>query len=321
VAAPRETVQIVPRGELVFGLHLPIAAQSKSFAQDWEAAAGTDGMRRIAEACDRHDYFYLAVSDHVAVPRDLAPVMSTAWYDSVATLGYLAASTRRIRLMSYVWVMPYRHPLVTAKSFATLDELSGGRVILGVGAGHVEKEFEALGVEFRRRGELLDEAIDAVLAAFADEFPVHRGKEWSFSDLGQRPRPRQSPRPPIWIGGSSRAALKRAAERGDGWLPQGPPEMGMAGAIELLREHRAKTRGDAPIEIGMNAPWMYVGKPGGFALPEGTRTGSPAELAEPLLQAKALGVSHMGVRFRSRSLAEHVAQIEAFAREVVPQTK
>jgi hypothetical protein len=96
--------------------------------------------------------------------------------------------------------------------------------------------------------------------------------------------------------------------------------MGMAGAIEFLREHRARTRGEAPIEIGMNAPWMYVGKPG-FALPEGTRTGSPAELAEPLLQAKALGVSHMGVRFRSRSLDEHVAQVEAFAREVVPLTR
>jgi probable F420-dependent oxidoreductase len=317
VAAPRDSVGIVPRGELVFGLHLPVAAQSRSFAQDWEAAAGAAEMRRIAEACDRHGYFYLAVSDHVAVPRDLAAAMSTTWYDAVATLGFLAAATRRIRLMSYVWVMPYRHPLMTAKAFATLDALSGGRVILGVGAGHVEKEFAALGVDFRRRGELLDEAIDAVLACFADEFPTHDGRHWSFAAMGQTPRPAQQPRPPIWVGGSSRAALRRAAERGDGWLPQGPPEMGMAGAIDFLREHRARTRGGAPIDVGMNAPWMYVGKPG-FELPEGTRTGSAAELAEPLREAKALGVNHMGVRFRSRSVEEMVDQVEAFAREVAP---
>ena len=317
MTATRDTVQIVPPGELVFGLHLPIAAQSKSFAQGWEPDARAADMRRIAEACDRHGYFYLAVSDHVAVPRELAPVMSTAWYDTIATLGFLAAATRRIRLMSYVWVAPYRHPLVTAKAFATLDALSEGRVILGVGAGHVEKEFAALGVDFHRRGALLDEAIDAVVACFADKFPSHDGARWSFADMGQQPRPLQRPRPPIWVGGSSRAALRRAAERADGWLPQGPPEMGMEGAIALLREHRRQTRGDAPIEIGMNAPWMYVGN-AAFPVPEGTRTGSPAELAEPLRQAKAMGVQHMGVRFRSRSVDETVEQIEAFAREVAP---
>src|SRR5262245_27003545 len=158
MTATRDTVQIVPPGELVFGLHLPIAAQSKSFAQGWEPDARAADMRRIAEACDRHGYFYLAVSDHVAVPREVAPVMSTAWYDTIATLGFLAAATRRIRLMSYVWVAPYRHPLVTAKAFATLDALSEGRVILGVGAGHVEKEFAARGVGFHRPGAPPDDA-------------------------------------------------------------------------------------------------------------------------------------------------------------------
>src|SRR5262249_8477855 len=161
------------------------------------------------------------------------------------------AATRRIRLMSYVWVAPYRHPLVTAKAFATLDALSEGRVILGVGAGHVEKEFAALGVDFHRRGALLDEAIDAVVACFADEVPSHGGKPWGYAGRGQQPGRVRRPRPPIWVGGSSRAALRRAAERADGWLPQGPPEMGMAEAIALLREHRRRTRGDAPIEIGM----------------------------------------------------------------------
>lgn len=317
MALARETVGVVPRGELGFGIHLPVTAQSRAFAQPWEARAGTAEIRRIAEACDRHGYLYLGVSDHVAVPRDLAPRMSTTWYDAVATLGFLAAATRRIRLLSYVWVMPYRHPLVTAKAFATLDALSGGRVILGVGAGHVAAEFETLGVDFRRRGALLDEAIDAVLEAFREEYPAHEGQAWSFRDLGQRPRPIQRPRPPLWVGGSTRAALRRAAERGDGWLPQGPPEMGMAAAIDFLREHRVRVRGDAPVEIGMNAPWMYVGQPG-FELPPGTVSGRPEALAEELRRMAALGVSHVGVRLRSRSAAEQVEQIEAFAREVAP---
>src|SRR5206468_9368991 len=111
------------------------------------------------QACDRNGFFYLAVSDHVCVPREQATAMSTAWHDTVATLGFLAAATRSVRLMSYVYVVPYRHPLVTAKAFATLDALSGGRVILGVGAGHLRGEFETLGIDFAKRGRLLDEAI------------------------------------------------------------------------------------------------------------------------------------------------------------------
>jgi probable F420-dependent oxidoreductase len=313
----RTSVTIVPPGALVCGMQLPIAAQSTAFAQPWEASAGTDAMRRIAEACDRNGFLYLAVSDHVCVPRSRAAAMSTVWYDTVATLGFLAAVTRRIRLLSYVWVAPYRHPLMTAKAFATLDALSGGRVILGVGAGHLEAEFAALGVDFTRRGALLDEAIDLITAAFTDEYPEHDGPTWRVRDLGQRPRPVQQPRPPVWVGGSTRAALRRAAERGDGWLPQGVPDMGMPAAIAFIKQHRARTRGDVPIEIGMNAPWLYVGRPA-FDVGPQTRSGTPAELADLLRGIARLGVQHCGVRFRSRTCEELIEQIEAFGQEVAP---
>src|SRR5207244_2722919 len=138
-----------------------------------------------------------------------------------ATLSYLAAVTERVRLLSHVYVLPYRHPLLVAKAWATLDALSGGRAVLGVGVGHVEDEFAALGVPFAERGRLLDEGIDAVRAALADE-------------CGARPRPVQDALP-IWVGGSSRPAMRRAAERGDGWLPQGPPEGGMEAGIDFVR--------------------------------------------------------------------------------------
>ncbi len=316
-AGSRHAVSVVPRGTLVYGMQLPIAAQSTTFAQPWERAAGPGAIRQVAEACDRNGFFYLAVSDHVCVPRSHAAAMSTVWYDTVATLGFLAAATRRVRLLSYVWVAPYRHPLMTAKAFATLDALSGGRVILGVGAGHLEAEFAALGVDFTRRGALLDEAIDLVAAALTDEYPQHDGPTWPVHDLGQQPRPVQQPRPPIWVGGSTRAALRRAAERGDGWLPQGVHAIGMPAAIAFIREQRARARGDAPIEIGMNAPWMYVGRPAFDAGPT-TRSGTPAELAELLRAIKQLGVQHCGVRFRSRSCDELIEQIEAFGQEVAP---
>ncbi|MEO8605317.1 MAG: TIGR03619 family F420-dependent LLM class oxidoreductase [bacterium] len=298
-------------------MQIPVAAQTTSFVQPWEPAAGPAEMRRVAAACEQAGFFYLAVSDHVAVPRSHAAAMSTTWYDAVATLGFLAASTTRIRLMSYVWVAPYRHPLVTAKAFATLDALSGGRVILGVGAGHLEAEFAALGADFKHRGARLDEAIDGVIAAWTDEYPTLDGPTWPARDLGIRPRPVQQPRPPIWVGGSSVHAMRRAARRGDGWLPQGVPEMGMPAAIELIHSERARVRGDAPIELGMNSPWLYVGR-APFAADAATRSGSPAELAEIFRAMKQLGIAHSGVRFRSRSCDELVEQIEAFGTDVMP---
>jgi probable F420-dependent oxidoreductase len=310
-------VQVVPPGKLVYGMQLPIAAQSTVFVAPWEATAGTAEILKIAQACDRNGFFYLAVSDHICVPRSHAAAMSTVWYDAVATLGFLAAATRRVRLLSYVYVAPYRHPLATAKAFATLDALSGGRVILGVGAGHLQGEFETLGVNFTERGKLLDEAIDVIAAAFTDEYPNHDGPRWKVHGVGQRPRPVQQPRPPIWVGGSTKAALRRAAARGDGWLPQGVPEIGMPAAIDYIRSQRTKVRGAAPIEIGMNAPWMYVGKPS-FEVPANTRTGTGEALAAPLREMKTLGVSHCGVRFRSRSCDELVEQIEAFGSQVAP---
>jgi probable F420-dependent oxidoreductase len=310
-------VSIIPHNKLALGMQMPVAAQSTIFVAPWEKQAGAAEILRIAQACDRAGFFYLAVSDHVGVPRAQAAAMSTVWYDTIATLGFLAAATRHVRLMSYVYVLPYRHPLVTAKAFCTLDALSGGRAILGVGAGHLVAEFETLGVDFARRGALLDEAIDAVIAALTEEFPRHEGATWRFQEIGIAPRPLQKPRPPVWIGGSTRPALRRAAERGDGWLPQGPPEMGMEAAIKYIREHRRKVRGDDPIDIGMNAPFLYVGKPT-FDPGPNTRSGSGAELAEIFRAMKKLGVNHCGVRFRSRSCDEMVEQIEAFARDVAP---
>lgn len=312
-----DAVQIVPKGRLVYGMQLPIQAQSSVFAADWERSAGPPELLQIAQACDRNGFFYVAACDHVCVPRERAAAMSTTWYDTVATLGYLAAATKNVRLMSHVYILPYRHPLLSAKAFSTLDALSNGRVILGVGAGHLEGEFATLGVEFKRRGKLLDEAIDLVKKAFLDEYPVHDGPTWPVREMGQTPRPVQRPRPPIWVGGSTPAALKRAAERGDGWLPQGTPRAELPQAIATIREHRKKTLGDVPIEIGTMSEWLYVGTPS-FDVGANARTGKAEEIAAHLRGLKDIGVHHFGVRFRARSCAELLDQVDAFGSGVAP---
>ncbi len=301
---------IVPEGELVWGMQLPIQSQSTAFAQPWEADAGPSELALVAEAADRAGAFYVGVCDHIAIPEPLAPTMSGTWYDTIATLGWLAARTERTRLLSHVAVLPYRHPLVTAKQWCTLDALSGGRAILGVGAGHVEREFELLGLDFARRGAELDHAIGEVRAAFRDEI-VHGAV--------LRPRPAQAGGPPIWVGGSSPAAMRRAARLGDGWLPQGPPKMGMRAAIELIRTERAAALGDdVPIELGAFAEPLYLGEPT-WDVGEWTLSGSTDQVAERLRRHRRLAISHLQVRFMSRSCDELVDQIERFGADVWPQ--
>ena len=300
---------------VAFGMQLPIQSQSTIFVQPWEPAAGARELVQVTQACEAAGFDYVAVCDHIAVPAAQAEAMSTAWWDTIATLSYLAAVTERVRLLSHVYVLPYRHPLVTAKAWATLDALSGGRAILGVGAGHVEGEFDALEVPFADRGALLDEAIDAVRAALADEFATHQGPRWQFEGLGQRPRPVQ-PAVPIWVGGSSRPAMRRAAERGDGWLPQGIPEGGMAAGIDFIRSHRAAARGDDPIVLGALSGPLHVGEPT-WDTPRCVR-GSADKIAGYLRTYADLGVDHVQVGFVSRSATELCDQIAAFAADVAP---
>src|SRR5436305_10823604 len=122
---------IVPAGQVVFGIQLPVQAQSRYFVEPWELEAGPADVARVAKAADASGFFYVAVCDHVAIPDDLAPRMGAVWWDTIATLSWVAAQTTQTRLLSSVFNLSYRHPLVAAKSFATLDLISSGRTIIG----------------------------------------------------------------------------------------------------------------------------------------------------------------------------------------------
>jgi len=310
-------VRIIPDGAVVFGIQLPVQSQSTIYVEEWEAGAGPAELARVARQAEDSGFFYVAVCDHTAIPRRLAPAMSTTWYDTVATLGWLAGVTTRIRLMSHVYIAAQRHPLRAAKEFATLDVLSGGRLVIGVGAGHVTEEFDLMGPPFDERGAALDEAIDALTVALTEEFPTLAGPRWPASDVGVSPRPVQRPRPPIWVGGSSRAALRRAAQRGDGWLPQTVRRSDMRDQVGQLLEMREELRGGAPIEIGALAGTFHVGE-AAHELPRGTLSGSPERIAENLAELIDMGVSHLQMRFPNRSVDELCDQMAAFGEQVGP---
>jgi probable F420-dependent oxidoreductase len=219
--------------------------------------------------------------------------------------------------MSVVWIAAYRHPLQTASSFGTLDHLSGGRVILGVGAGHVEGEFRALGVPFHERGAILDETLEALSGVFVDRYVSFSGRRFSYDSVGVAPQPVNG-RLPIWIGGNSPAAYRRVGRYGDGYIPMATPLAEYPSILETIRRSaEASGRADVPIDVG----WM----PGFAHLTGGSLDGlspinfpSPEPLVEQLRAAREIGINVFHVRFRGRSLADYLEQYDAFAEQVVP---
>lgn len=300
-------MKIVPEGSLVYGMQLPVQAQSSLFVEDWERASGAAELIRVARKAEECGLFYVAVCDHIAIPDRLAGAMGTVWYDTIATLGMLAGVTERIRLLSHVWVLAYRHPMQSAKSFATLDRLSNGRVIAGVGAGHVAEEFALLGLDFVERGTLLDAALPAFKAGLTGE-PVDG------ATVG--PPPVQA-HLPVWVGGSSNPALRRVATHGDGWLPQGTPRAKMPAQIAYLREHLERDRPGEDVDIGAICEFLYVGDPS-WDVGRGVISGSAERLAESVLEFRRMGVDHLQIRFKARSCDELCDQLDAFAAEVAP---
>lgn len=295
----------IAAGDRVVGMQLPVQAQRTYFVADWERTAGPTELARVAQACDEAGFAYVGVCDHVALPEAVADSMGFHWVDPVATLGWLAALTTRVHLLSHIYVLPYRHPLLAAKQFATLDHLSDGRMVCGLGAGHVEAEFDHLGVDFASRGRAMDAGVPALIEALTHEV---------VDGFGATPRPTQQPRPPVWLAGSSPAAVRRAARLGDGWLPQGPAT---AGAVDALMAERQRCgRGDEPMAVGTITPFMYVGTPS-WDVPDDTLVGGPTELAEQLVAGAPDGVNQFQVRFRARSADELCDQIIRFGTEVL----
>ncbi len=209
------------------------------------AASQPELLRKCAQAADRAGIDDLWVVDHIAIPPDDAEGSDGRYLDPLATLAYLAAATERIGLGTSVLVLPYRPPLPTAKMVATIQELSGGRLALGVGIGWMRPEFQALGVPREERGRRADRVLDTLRRCFEaeDDVVVENDQPFLF-----RPRP---PAPPIFVGGAPPHALERAVRYGDGWMPMGGSAEKLAPDIEQLHEPAARRGKPVPEVVNL----------------------------------------------------------------------
>ena len=309
---------IVEAGQHIYGIQLPIQTLTERLRDPWEVQASVGDLVEIARHAEATGHGFIGVCDHVAIPNDeYARHMSTTWFDTVATLGFLAAHTEAVRLLSVVYVAGYRHPLQTASAFGTLSHLSHGRVILGVGAGHVQGEFEALGLPFAERGAILDESLDALRGAFDEDYVSFEGRRFRYREMGVGPRP-PTGEVPIWIGGSGPAAWRRCGRVGDGYIPMGNPIEQLGEIIDTIRASaELQGRENARFDIGWMPPWMYVGAASG-ELPHAPLQGEPERIAETLRVGLAAGANVLHLKFRSRSKQEYLDQLSAFHADVAP---
>lgn len=196
----------------------PVLTMMPGAHAKWEESATISDVAEIAAACDRLGYDHITCSEHIGVPAAEAGRRGATYWDPLATFGYLAARTERVRLATNVLVLGYHHPLEIAKRYGTLDVVAGGRLTLGVGVGTLKQEFDLLGAPFDDRGERGDDAIRALRAALSQREPSYDGPHYAFGGLVIDPCAAQE-RVPIWVGGRTLRSLRRAVTLGDGWTP------------------------------------------------------------------------------------------------------
>lgn len=299
-----------------FSVKLPTEDMERP--EEFLTAEAIADAARAAEAAGFDAGF---VSDH--------PIPGDRWLaggghhtlDPFVVLGIAAEATRSLRLQTNVLVLPYRNPFLTAKAAASLDVASGGRVILGVAAGYETQEFAALGVPFAERNDLADEAMDVMVEAWTRDGVVRRGRRFDAPGNTARPRPVQVPHPPLWVGGNSRRAIRRAVERGDGWVPfPAPARMARATRTAALRgpedlaERLAYAR-DHARAVGRTAPLDVAFVPFGFE--HTARSFEPRRALEQVEVLEPLGVTWLLINVPGRSRAEWAERVAAFGAEVI----
>ncbi len=288
-----------------FGVHLPHVGP---FATP-EAIIG------VARKAEELDYHSLWVADHIITPRELDasaypggryPIQPEwPFLEPVSTLMFAAAVTRRVRLGTSVLVITQRQPVVLAKQLATLDMLSGGRLIFGAGAGWMKEEFQALNVPIAARGPRMDEYLEVMRRCWTEDDPTFDGRYYKLGDVGFYPKPVQKPHPPIWIGGAADGALRRVARYGDAWHGMAPPEVLAEGYAKVKRY--AKEYGRDPDSIALTVR----GEPMGW--------GDPALAIDQLRAYKEIGASFVLLVFVARGADVAGDMMAAFMQDVAPK--
>jgi probable F420-dependent oxidoreductase len=225
------------------------------FGINFGACADPEVQLRVARAAEEAGFESIWTGEHVALPTRDNPVPidpATPFLDSLVSLTRVAAVTTRLRLGTGILVLPHHNPVLVAKALASLDIVSGGRLIAGFAGGYVEPEFRALGVDFGRRGAITDDSLRAIRALWTETEPRFRGRFAAFEDIRFEPKPVQRPHPPIVIGGTAPPALARAAREGDGWYGFALTVEQTAPLVrELARLRAALAPGRPPLEISL----------------------------------------------------------------------
>ncbi len=305
--------------------------------------ATPERLGTLARRGEELGYDTLYTGDHILVPRSISspyPYTESGEFpgspsgesmEQLTLLSFLAGQTTSIRLATSVIIVPHRNPLVAAKALATLDVLSNGRLVVGVGVGWMREEFEALGLPpFEERGAVTDEYIRAFKELWTSDDPSFEGKYVKFDNISFLPKPVQKPHPPIWVGGESRPALRRTAELADGWYPlgsnptypMGTPEQLKAGLARLAAYARRFNRDPAEIEVIYRTHQFQLERNGGGSSGERTLfVGAAGEIASDIRQYEQIGVGSLVFDFvrQTQDMGEVLERMEEFATEVWPQ--
>ena len=295
--------------------------------------ADKENMLRLARLGEELKYDSIWLGDHVFFPYESEsryPYSNTGKFivqptenvfETFVTLAYLAALVQTPRIGIGVLIIPYRNPVVTAQMMASLDVLSGGRLILGAGVGWLKEEFDTLGASWEDRGSVTDEYLQVYKELWTKDKPNFQGKHYQVSNIGFYPKPLQQPHPPIWIGGYSVAAMRRTVNHGDGWHPSNIfPEM-LAEKIPTLRRLSEEAGRDPDsIEITAKANVVEFGGPGRYVNNRPSPlSGSPQQMLDAIRQYEASGVTEVVVGVKEAPIDEMVRTAERFADAVIPK--
>jgi|SRR5882724_562744 len=283
-----------------YGIITPIVLLNPRVANDWEREASVADLVTIAQAADRLGYHHLTASNHVAIPHAASTRRGRRYWDPAVTLAFLAATTERVRLATYVLVLGYHHPLEIVKRYGTLDVVSGGRLVLGLGVGSLEEEFKMLGRDFARRGSIARDAVRAIRASLGKREPEYHGEHFDFSGVTVEPTTLRAD-VPIWIGGRTARSLRRALELDcDGWTPFGLEPEEVRALLDRAQQSDPWSRRPRPLDVGL-APE-----------PPFDPIGERDRVLTEVHRHRACGATMLNLRFRSRSAAHYAEQLTAF---------
>lgn len=288
------------------GLLTPVVSLNPRTHNAWELDATIDDLVLVARAADEVGFHHLTCSEHIAIPGAFEGTRGTRYWDPLSTLSFLAAHTTQIRLATHVLVLPYHHPLEIVKRYGTLDRLSGGRVILGVGVGSLAEEFTLLDTPYGGRGDIADEMIRAIRSSWGERTPTHHGDHFAYEGMVVDPLPHQT-RVPIWVGGRTARSLRRAVEHADGWTPFGLSADEVERMLADARTTDAWAQRERPLDVVL---W-----------PEGADDPirRPDDIRRAADRYAEAGATQLNWRLQSGSPAHHADQLAALIEAVKPR--